>query len=92
MFNPELLIYLDHHIEYPFGETIKGMWYFLRGSFILNEENAKGNWHGFEVSIEGPVQEADLFQQAKSFHESITAGDINIKHESDEVQEEKHAF
>ncbi len=58
----------------------------------VREENAKGNWHGFEVSIEGPVQEADLFQQAKSFHESITAGDINIKHESYEVQEEKHAF
>ena len=58
----------------------------------VREENAKGNWHGFELFIEGPVEDADLFQQAKSFHESITAGDINIKHESDEVREEKHAF
>ena len=58
----------------------------------IKEENSKGNWHGWEMSIEGPVEDADLFQQAKSFHESITAGDINIKHESDEVREEKHAF
>ena len=56
------------------------------------ESNGKGGWYGWEVSIEGPVQDADLFQQAKSFNESIPAGDINVKHESDEVREEKHAF
>jgi len=56
------------------------------------ESNGKGGWYGWELSIEGPVQDADLFQQAKSFNESITAGDINIKHESDEVPEEEHVF
>ena len=56
------------------------------------EKNNKGDWYGWEPSIEGPVQDADLFQQAKSFNESITAGEINIKHESDEVPEEEHVF
>lgn len=58
----------------------------------IKEENSKGNWYGWEPSVEGFVEDEGLFQQAKSFHESITAGDINIKHESDEVREEKHAF
>ena len=56
------------------------------------ESNGKGGWYGWELSIEGPVQDADIFQQAKSFNESITAGDINVKHESDEVPEEEHVF
>lgn len=46
----------------------------------LQEENSKGSWHGWEMSVEGPVSEPALYMQAKSFNESIQAGDVVVKH------------
>ena len=42
--------------------------------------NDKGTWFGWEVSKIGPVQDAALYQQAKSFAESISKGDVKVKH------------
>ena len=47
------------------------------------EENSKGSWHGWEMSVEGPVQSVDIYQRAKSFAASISLGDVQVKH-SDE--------
>tara|TARA_R110002124_G_scaffold195798_3_gene362849 strand:- start:287 stop:1069 length:783 start_codon:yes stop_codon:yes gene_type:complete len=47
------------------------------------EENSKGSWHGWEMSVEGPVQSVDIYQRAKSFASSISLGDVQVKH-SDE--------
>ena len=51
----------------------------------LKEENSKGFWDGWEMSRIGPLTESpDVYRQAKQFAESITAGDVVVKHSSDE--------
>ena len=42
--------------------------------------NDKGTWFGWDVSRVGPVQNAVLYQQAKSFSESVSKGDVQVKH------------
>jgi hypothetical protein len=42
--------------------------------------NDKGTWFGWEVSKVGPVQETGLYQQARSFSENISKGDVQVKH------------
>lgn len=46
----------------------------------LQEENSKGSWHGWEMSVEGVVTDMALYQRAKAFNESIMAGDVMVKH------------
>lgn len=50
----------------------------------LSEENSKGSWHGWDVSLEGVVQDAALYGQAKTFADSINRGDVEVKHRQDE--------
>ena len=47
------------------------------------EENSKGSWHGWEVSLDGIISEAGLYQQAKVFSESIMKGEVEVKHSVD---------
>ena len=51
----------------------------------IQEENSKGSWHGWEMSLDGPITDAALYARAKQFAESITAGDVLVKHTDDEV-------
>ena len=46
----------------------------------IGEENSKGSWHGWEMSVEGPISDAALFTRAKDFAQSISAGDVEVKH------------
>jgi len=48
------------------------------------EGNAKGDWHGWEMSVEGPVTDAGIYSRGKSFAESISAGDVVVKHTEDD--------
>jgi len=48
------------------------------------EENAKGSWHGWEMSCEGPIAEAHMYLQAKAFADSIGSGDVVVKHTDEE--------
>lgn len=50
----------------------------------LAEENSKGSWHGWDVSLEGVVQDPALYAQAKTFADSINRGDVEVKHRQDE--------
>jgi len=50
----------------------------------ISEENSKGSWHGWEMSCEGAISEASLYVRAKAFAESITSGDVVVKHTDDE--------
>ena len=52
----------------------------------IAEENSKGSWHGWEMSREGPVQEAAVYGQAKSFSESVLSGDVVVKHENEKTE------
>src|SRR6056300_120100 len=55
--------------------------------------NDKGTWFGWEVSKIGPVQDPALYQQAKSFSENISKGDVKVKHgESTESTETSSNF
>jgi hypothetical protein len=50
----------------------------------ISEENSKGSWHGWEMSVEGPISDAGLYGRAKTFAESITSGDVVVKHTDDD--------
>ena len=52
----------------------------------MTEENAKGKWSGWEFSRIGPVEDAALYNRAKEFAASITAGEVDVKHEQAETQ------
>ena len=44
----------------------------------IGEENNKGSWHGWEMSLDGPIQDAGMYTRAKEFAESILAGDVEV--------------
>jgi hypothetical protein len=46
----------------------------------VQQKNDKGTWFGWEVSKVGPVEDSTLYQQAKSFAESVSRGDVKVKH------------
>lgn len=49
----------------------------------VSEENSKGSWHGWEISLDGPVKDSDTYIRSRSFAESVTTGDVNVKHSND---------
>ena len=51
----------------------------------IGEENSKGSWHGWEMSKEGPITDASLYGQCKTFSESISSGEVVVKHSNDDV-------
>ena len=51
--------------------------------------NDKGTWFGWEVTKVGPVQDKALYQQAKSFSESVSKGEIQVKHGESNASEKQ---
>ncbi len=51
--------------------------------------NDKGTWFGWEVSKVGPITDASLYQQAKSFSENISKGAVKAKHGEQKPAESK---
>ena len=49
----------------------------------VSEEHSKGSWHGWEISLNGPVEDANIYQSAKAFATSILAGEVNVKHQDE---------
>ena len=49
----------------------------------LKESNDKGNWHGWEISKVGLLEDAGLYQAAKEFSRSIQADEVVVKHENE---------
>lgn len=47
------------------------------------ESNDKGKWFGWEVERTGAVESSALYAAAKAFAQSVGAGDIKVKHESE---------
>ena len=45
--------------------------------------NDKGTWFGWEVSKVGPVTDSQAYQQAKTFSENISTGNVKAKHGDD---------
>ena len=51
----------------------------------IAESNDLGEWFGWDVSRVGPIEDADLYAQAKAFSASVDAGDVKVKHEDESV-------
>ena len=47
------------------------------------QDNSKGSWHGWNVEYVKPMEDADLFAKCHAFHQSIIAGEVNVKHTDD---------
>ena len=46
----------------------------------IQQSNDKGTWFCWEISKIGPVQDTTLYQQAKTFAENVSKGDVKVKH------------
>jgi len=51
------------------------------------ESNDKGKWYGWDVERLGAVDNADIYAAAKSFAQSVSAGDVKVKHDGAEGTE-----
>ena len=49
--------------------------------------NDKGTWFGWEVSKVGPISDASIYQQAKTFSDSISKGAVKAKHGEEKPKE-----
>jgi len=49
----------------------------------VKEENSKGSWHGWEMSRVEPVSDKGTYVRCKEFAESITLGEVVVKHSDD---------
>tara|TARA_S200002703_G_C3773600_1_gene238159 strand:+ start:619 stop:1401 length:783 start_codon:yes stop_codon:yes gene_type:complete len=49
----------------------------------VQQSNDKGTWFGWDIAKVGMVEDTSLYQQAKKFYESVSKGDIQVKHGSD---------
>ena len=49
----------------------------------VSEENSKGSWHGWDISLVGPVNDMNLYSAAKGFSESISSGGVEVKHQQE---------
>ena len=57
----------------------------------IPEKNDLGEWYGWDISRVGPVEDADLYQDAKSFSMSVAKGDIKVKHEDENPESGENA-
>ena len=72
----------------------------------LAESNDKGSWHGWEMQLEGPLLDAEtqkkdpaqfalnlaVYEQAKSFSESVQAGNVEVKRENEDASKDQIPF
>ena len=54
----------------------------------VQQSNDKGTWFGWEVSKIGPVSDESVYSQAKSFADSVSKGDVEVKHSEAEQKKD----
>lgn len=47
------------------------------------EENSKGSWHGWAISLEGPISDVSLYKRAKDFAAAVSKGEAVVKYEEE---------
>jgi hypothetical protein len=47
------------------------------------EGNDKGSWYGWEISREDQLGDANLYNIAKTFAESVGKGEVKVKYEEE---------
>jgi hypothetical protein len=58
----------------------------------VGESNDKGKWFGWEVERVSSVEDAGVYQTAKLFAQSISSGDVKVKHQDEAAREENLPF
>ena len=58
----------------------------------VKEGNDKGSWYGWEISRGEMVDNADDYNTAKSFSESVNKGEIKVKYEEESAKDQKVPF
>ena len=58
----------------------------------VDEENSKGKWSGWDISLEGVVENAEAYQRAKSFEKSIAEGEVTVKHTEEGAESQDIPF
>ena len=54
----------------------------------VQQSNDKGTWFGWGIDKVGPVTDEALYKQAKAFYNSVSKGDVNVKHGGNEEAKE----
>jgi len=49
----------------------------------VQQSNDKGTWFGWDVTKVGPIEDRAMYDQAKSFSQNISKGNVQVKHSSD---------
>ena len=57
----------------------------------MAESNNLGEWFGWDITRMGPVEDADVYHQAKAFAESVAKGEIKVKHEDESVDSDEQS-
>ena len=57
----------------------------------VSEENSKGSWHGWDISLSGQVEDMSQYASAKGFSESILQGDVVVKHAQEGAEDRNKA-
>lgn len=47
------------------------------------EENANGSWHGWEIKKLAPIENIELYLEARDFARSISAGEVRVQHKQE---------
>ena len=55
----------------------------------VQQSNDKGTWYNWSVEKVGPVQDKGLYEQAKSFADVVSTGDVKAKHGNDGTKSEE---
>ena len=56
------------------------------------ESNDKGKWYGWEIVHLGSVLDADVYNAARTFSQSIASGAVSVKHSNEEENQSSNVF
>lgn len=51
----------------------------------VKEKNAKGEWWGLDVTLDGPITDGEVFNMAMAFHKSVAAGEVQVQEPVEDV-------
>jgi hypothetical protein len=76
---------MSRELKGPNGPFTPAMYSHIYKLTSQSEENSKGKWHGWEISLHGQVPDAGVYNSAKAFHTSVEAGDVKVAHSQDDA-------
>lgn len=56
------------------------------------ESNEQGSWYGVKFQLDGLIEDKQLYEEGRAFHKSIAAGEVEVRHDSEEANKEPEGF